>query len=426
MSDFYQTGLVATFHRLGKPKLEQLEAQLASFARQRPMALVLPALYSEVEGPALPGIIEELKAVQYLNQVVVTMGGANKDEFKHAKNFFADLPQRPMIIWNTGPRINALYDKLESAGMNVGGDGKGRSCWMAYGYLLACQRSQVIALHDCDIVNYSRELLARLIFPVANPNTDYEFSKGFYARVTDRMYGRATRLLITPLIRSLQEIVGFTEFLRYLDSFRYPLSGEFCMQTDLARANRIPSDWGLEIGVLAEVRRNTSIKRVCQVDIAENYEHKHQCLSPRDPEKGLLRMCIDVTKTLFRTLAAQGVELTQGRLKTLQAAYVRMAEDSINRYQGDAWINGLEFDRHTEETVVDTFVHGIRLAAEKFYEDPMGVPLIPNWNRVVSAFPNFFAELREAVEADNERSAYAPSSGLRSLEYQVAASQSVS
>jgi glucosyl-3-phosphoglycerate synthase len=404
MSDFYQSGLVATFHRLGQSKLERLEDELMSFAGPRPMALALPALYSEVEGPALPGIVEELIKVRYLEQIVVTMGGANAVEFKRAKKFFARLPQRPIIIWNTGPRISALYDKLEAAGMRVGGDGKGRSCWMAYGYILACGRSQVIALHDCDIVNYSRDLLARLVYPVANPQTDYEFSKGFYARVADRMYGRATRLLVTPLIRSLQEIVGHNEFLRYLDSFRYPLAGEFCMQTDLARANRIPSDWGLEIGVLAEVRRNTSIKRVCQVDIADNYEHKHQNLSPDDPEKGLLKMCIDVSKTLFRTLASQGVELTQGRLKTLQAAYVRMAEDMINRHQGDAWINGLEFDRHAEETAVDTFARGIRIAGEKFFEDPLGAPLIPNWNRVISAFPHFFAELKAAVEADNERS----------------------
>jgi glucosyl-3-phosphoglycerate synthase len=404
MSDFYQTGLVATFHRLGNPKLDRLEEDLMGFAEARPMALTLPALYSEVEGPALPRIVEELKKVRYLNQIVVTLGGANAAEFRRAKKFFAALPQRPMIVWNSGPRINALYEKLEAAGMRVGGDGKGRSCWMAYGYILACGRCQVIALHDCDVVNYSRELLARLIYPVANPQTDYEFSKGFYARVTDRLYGRATRLLVTPLIRSLQEIVGFTEFLRYLDSFRYPLAGEFCMQTDLARANRIPSDWGLEIGVLAEVRRNTSIKRVCQVDIADNYEHKHQNLSPDDPEKGLLKMCIDVSKTLFRTLASQGVELTQGRLKTLQAAYVRMAEDTINRHQGDAWINGLEFDRHAEETAVDTFARGIRIAGEKFFEDPLGAPLIPNWNRVVSAFPHFFSELKAAVEADNERS----------------------
>jgi glucosyl-3-phosphoglycerate synthase len=403
MGDFYQTGLVATFHCLGKPKLEKLENELREYAQRRPIALVLPSLFSELEGPALPGIVEELKQVKYLNQLIVSLDRASPAQFAYAREFFGRLPQNPMIVWNDGPRMQALYAKLEAAGMRVGPSGKGRSCWLSYGYILAGGSSQVIALHDCDIINYSRELLARLVYPVVNPRTDYEFSKGFYARVTDRMYGRATRLLITPLIRSLQEIVGHTEFLRYLDSFRYPLSGEFCMQTDLARANRIPSDWGLEIGVLAEVRRNTSIKRVCQVDIASNYEHKHQILSPNDPEQGLLKMCIDICKTLFRTLASQGMELTQGRFRTLQATYVRMAEDTINRYQGDAWLNGLEFDRHAEETAVDMFARGIRLAGERFFEDPLGVPLIPNWNRVASALPHFMEELRTAVEADNGR-----------------------
>ena len=407
MGDFCQTGLVATFHRFGKPDLEQLEKEILGYARQRPITLVLPTLYSEIEGPALPQIIDELKQVNYLNQIVVTLGRTDAVEFRRAKRFFAQIPQKPALIWNTGPRITALYEKLESGGMRVGGDGKGRSVWMAFGYTLATASSQIIALHDCDITTYSRELLAKLVYPVVNPNTDYEFSKGFYARVTDRMYGRATRLLVTPLIRSLQEIVGYSEFLRYLDSFRYALSGEFCMQLDLARANRIPSDWGLEIGVLAEVRRNTSIKRVCQVDIADTYDHKHQSLSPDNEDAGLLKMCIDVSKALFRTLAAQGVELTQGRLKTLQAAYVRMAEDTINRYQGDAWINGLVFDRHSEETVVDTFARGLRIASEKFFEDPLGVPLIPNWNRVISAYPKFFDELRAAVQTDNAEAAEA-------------------
>lgn len=64
-------------------------------------------------------------------------------------------------------------------------------------------------------------------------------------------------------------------------------------------------------------------------------------------------------------------------------------------------IDGLSFDRHEEEVAVETFVQSIRLAAESFMEDPLGVPLIPNWNRVVAALPDFFEELKAAVEADN-------------------------
>ena len=75
---------------------------------------------------------------------------------------------------------------------------------------MPAEQSDVIALHDCDIVNYSREMLARLCYPVANPNLDYVFCKGFYSRVTNKMHGRVTRLLVTPLVRSIQQLIGQT------------------------------------------------------------------------------------------------------------------------------------------------------------------------------------------------------------------------
>ena len=401
MADFYQSGVVATLHRLGHPSVESLEAALREFSKKQPIALVLPALYSEFEGEAAPRILEEVSRVPYLSQVVVTLGRADLQQFKEARRRVSGLHPHVRVIWNDGPRIQKLYADLRAAGLPVGEDGKGRSCWMAYGYVLASGLSDIIALHDCDIVNYSRELLARLCYPVADVRIDFVFAKGYYARVTDRMHGRVTRLLVSPLVRSLQRLVGYNPFLVYLDSFRYPLAGEFCMYADMARSNRIPGDWGLEVGVLAEVYRNFSVKRICQVDIADNYEHKHQSLSPEDPQKGLMRMTVDISKTLFRTLAAEGVVLSHGLFQTLLARYVRTAEDTITRYHADAMINGLNFDRHAEEEAVHAFAHALRIAADSYLEDPMGAPLIPNWNRVVAAMPDIFRDLQEAVELDN-------------------------
>jgi glucosyl-3-phosphoglycerate synthase len=274
---------------------------------------------------------------------------------------------------------------------------------MAYGYVLSKQYFNGIALHDCDILTYNRGLLARLCYPVANPNLDYDFCKGFYGRVTDRLHGRMTRLLVTPLVRSLQRILGYLPILVFFDSFRYPLAGEFSMDIDLARINRIPGDWGLEVGVLAEVYRNTSPRRVCQVDIAENYEHKHQELSPDDASKGLHKMCVDICKSVFRTLASEGIVFSDGFFKTLVATYVRTAQDMLKRYQDDAAINGLYFDRHEESLSVETFTNGIRQAAEVITEDPLGVPLIASWDRVTSAIPDILDTIRVAVEEDNRR-----------------------
>jgi glucosyl-3-phosphoglycerate synthase len=401
MADFYQTGVIATLHRLGKGNLGVLERQLEYFSRQQPIALVLPALYSEFQKPAMDTMLAELSRVRYVQQFVLTLAQATREQFEEARERMSILRGEVRVLWQDGPRIQYLYRTLEENRLQIGPDGKGRQCWMAYGYVLASRKANVIALHDCDIVNYSREMLARLCYPVVHPDIGFEFSKGYYARLSHQMHGRVTRLLMTPLVRALQSIVGFLPFLLYLDSFRYPLAGEFAMQADLARVNRLPSDWGLEVGVLAEVYRNCSTRRICQVDLADNYEHKHQELSHGNPSRGLMKMAMDISKSLFRILAAEGVKFDTGMMQTLLVRYLRMAENSIGKYHADAMINGLLFDRHEEETAVETFSQAIKLAVDEFFADPLGAPSIPNWMRVSAALPGFMDNLREAVDADN-------------------------
>ncbi|MCC6262929.1 MAG: glycosyl transferase, partial [Bryobacterales bacterium] len=170
----------------------------------------------------------------------------------------------------------------------------------------------------------------------------------------------------------------------------------------LALVNRIPSDWGLEVGVLAEVFRNCAPARICQVDLADNYDHKHQELGDNDPTKGLRRMTTDIANSLFRTLAGEGVVFTNDHFRSLQIRYVRMAEDTIARYYADAMLNGLVFDRHAEEYAVSIFAQSLRDAAESFNSDPLGNPLIPNWSRVLAAMPNFYDDLMDAVQLDKE------------------------
>jgi glucosyl-3-phosphoglycerate synthase len=402
MSDFYQTGVVSTLHRLGEPNLEALETELEEHAKHRPIALILPTTYSDFQGEAFRRILENLKQVRYLNEIVVVMNRTDTMEFRQAKKTLSGMPFPSKIVWSSGPRIGELYKLLQKNMLSIGEDGKGRSVWIAMGYVIANEKSHVIALHDCDIVTYNRQLLARLCYPAANPNMGYEFCKGYYSRVTDRMYGRATRLFFTPLIRALTKIVGYLPILVYFDSFRYPLSGEFSLDIDLARVNRTPSDWGLEVGVLAEVYRNCVPRRICQVDLMESFEHKHQELSESDPSKGLLKMCVDVTKTIFRTLATEGVILSGGVLRTLESAYLRTAQDTIKRYEDDASINQLYFDRHAEVSAVEAFSKGIKMAAEQFLKDPLEAAEIPNWNRVTSAIPDLLNKLKEAVEEDNK------------------------
>lgn len=402
MSDFYQTGCVTTLHRLNPDGIHRLEAELRHYSEARPIGLVLPALYSEFETPAMQRIVDELAEADYIRHTVVALGRADQSEYQKARDFFAGFPRPVTFLWMDSPRIQDLFRLLERYGLSAGEDGKGRSCWLSYGYLLATGSCEVIALHDCDIRNYDRQFLARLCYPVVNPNLDFEFCKGYYARVTDRMHGRVTRLFMTPLVRAAAGMAPNTPLLHFLDSFRYPLAGEFAMKAGLARVNRIPGDWGLEVGVLAEIYRNCSPARTCQVDLADNYDHKHQTLSAEDPSKGLRRMATDIAKTLFRTLASEGVIFTEEHFRALEVRYVRAAEDMMTRYFADALLNGLCYDRHAEEQAVATFARSLRQASAEFLEDPLGLPLIPNWNRVAAAIPEFFELLLGAVAEDAE------------------------
>jgi len=380
-----------------------MEAELEEFAKETPIALVLPCHNSELGTKALKIIARELKTIHYLKQIIIGIDGATRGrEWKKARHFFGQLPQKPVLLWNDGPRMQRLFQRLDEAELSAGSPGKGRNVWICFGYVLASEQARMVAMHDCDILTYNRELLARLCYPVAHPSLGFDFCKGYYARVTHQLNGRVMRLMVTPLLRALKSILGPHPYLVYMDTFRYPLAGECALDIDLVRRSRIPYDWALEIGLLAEVFRNVAPRAICQSELCDNYDHKHQDLSPRDVDKGLNKMAIDIAKSIYRRMAAEGIKLDAGLFDTLLSAYMRQAEDTLRFYAADAAINGLYFPRHEEENAVTTFVRSIRAGAKAFLGDPLWSPLIPNWNRVQSALPTFLDELRDAVRLDNE------------------------
>jgi len=401
MADFYQNGIITTLHNLNQRPLEEMEDELRSFAKTRPMTLVLPSLYSELEGKALPNIVKELSKVDYLSEIVIGLDQATEEQYIKALEFFKPLNQKFKVLWNDGPRLREIDAKLQAEGLSPMEAGKGRNVWYCLGYVLASDNAKSVALHDCDILTYERGLLARLIYPVANPAFNYEFCKGFYARVADgNIHGRVSRLLVTPLIRALKKTLGHSDYLDYIDSFRYPLAGEFSFRTDVINDIRIPSDWGLEIGVLSELNRNYANNRLCQADIAETYDHKHQDLSAEDAARGLSKMSIDISKALFRKLATNGVVFNTETFRSIKATYFRIALDFIETYYNDAMMNGLKLDIHAEEKAVEMFAKNILTAGNNFLDNPMEKPFIPSWNRVTSAMPHVLDDIKAAVDAD--------------------------
>lgn len=403
MGDFHQHGEIATLHRLSARSTESLEADLVRWSKERPMALIIPALYSEVLGPALDHIVEELAQAPYLAEIIVGIDRASADEFANARDFFSRLPQRTRLLWNDGPALQEIDGELDALGIAPVEPGKGRNVWYCMGYFLASGRATSVALHDADILTYDRSMLARLLYPVVHPTFGYAFAKGYYFRSDgEKLNGRVARLLVAPLLHALRTTLDHSQaYLEFLQSFRYPLAGEFAMHKNVVNNLRIPTDWGLEVGLMSEVYRRYTPQRICQVDIAGAYDHKHQISSPEDRADGLHKMSIDIAKALFRKVAIDGEILTTETFRTIKASYYRTALDHVDRYNNDAVINGFTFDRHAEEDMVEMFASAIMDAGDEFLNNPMETPFISSWARVLSAVPDVFDRLEAAVEVDN-------------------------
>lgn len=402
MADFAQNGVIGTLHNLRNRSTEDLETDLQKFSGETPMTLLLPCLYSELEGPAMGPILDELAKIPYLNQIIIGLDRANEKQFEAARKFFARLPQQHVILWNDGTRLRFVDAKLQEMGLAPPQPGKGRNVWYCLGYFLADGTSKAVALHDCDIVTYDRSIPARLLYPLAHPTFNYLFCKGYYYRAAEgRLNGRVFRLLVIPMIRAMKQVLGRLDYLDYLGSFRYALAGEFSMRTEIVPSLRIPSDWGLEIGTLSEAYRNCSANRICQVDIADTYDHKHQPVCEDDRSTGLHRMAHDICKAMYRKLAVEGVVINLPLLRTLKACYYRTALDVVDHYHNDAVMSGMALDRHSEEATVELFSRVLLAAGEEFLSRPDESPFVHNWSRVLSAVPDVYERLLGAVEADN-------------------------
>ncbi len=403
MTDFFQNGVIATLHNLTNRSTESMEKELMGWSESRPMSLILPCLYSELKGPALSNIIEHLSKASYISEIIIGLDAANKEEFEHAREFFSKLPQPHVILWNDGPRLKKIDQDINVHSLAPDQLGKGRNVWYCLGYFLASGKSKAVALHDCDVITYDRSIPAKLLYPVIHPTFDYVFCKGYYYRAHNEHFsGRVSRLLVLPLLTALKQVLGSHDYLDFLGSFRYILAGEFSMRADVVPSLRIPSDWGLEIGILSEMHRRYSNQRICQVDIANCYDHKHQDLSENDQSGGLSKMTIDITKNIFRKLSTQGITLSIEQFRTIKAAYYRRALDLIDNYSNDASINELHVDRHKEESTVELFAQNIMDAGNMYLENPMETPFMPTWSRVVSAIPDIYSDLHKAVSEDNQ------------------------
>src|SRR4051812_42330136 len=402
MPDFHQPILLPTLHHLADSELEERESLLRRLTRQKPVALVVPALSAEIERKALPHMLKQLSAVPYISHVVFSMNDMNAAGYDKARRFFTRrLPKLAhTVLWNDGPHLDVIHQEVAKLAGSKRIHGKGGNVWMGIAHLLANGHRGVIACHDSDILNYDREMLWRLCLPVAHPEMEYVFAKSYYGRVRGRMYGRVTRLLVFPLLQALREVFGSTPLLRFLAMCRYPLSGEFAADAQFLGKLGLSADWGLEIGMLCDVFRHAPAQRFCQVDLGGNFDHKHQHLGydadgTPDPGSGLAKMAREVTRAIMSHLWNDlGFSAEPRKLERLADAYLATAQVLLTRYKHGGVFNARESIPGEEQKMVKPFAGIIPQAGgEKGAPRPAATAL-PAWESVAERLPVVAASLR--------------------------------
>ena len=395
----YKQDLITTIHDLGCD-IEHLDNRLTELSQLLPTATLIPSLYEELERPALTLIRDQLTGCRFVNTVVISLYADTEQQYQTAVEFFSLLPQPTYVLWENGPRLTKILATLQERGLDLTRHrGKGRAVWLGLG--LASLEAAAIALHDADIVTYDKTYPLKLLFPLLEREFGIAFSKAYYTRLSEsprRMHGRVTRLFVMPLLTSLMELFGYCDYLRYLSAYRYPLSGEFALTSDLALNTRIPADWGLEVGLLGEVYRNVARKRIAQVDLGI-FEHKHQTVG-NSPSKGLQKMCHDIMKSVLRTLTeTEQVVINLDHIRALQVKFRREAQNLTRQYFVDARFNTIDYDRHREEVTIEQFEQVIFHAGEEYLSDTAGTQ-IPDWTRALAVMPDLREQLRDATVAD--------------------------
>ena len=351
MADFQQN-VVPTFTRLVDEDLGGMEKNILRAARRAPIGVIIPALFNDLCSPAMQHIIAELAEMNFVKRIYISFASNSEEELQRATQIIEPIKERGVLLWNDAPAVQTVLDKINQA-VPFDAGGKGRAVWIALGYALGKSEVSVLAFHDADIVTYDRGFLLRLLYPVVHLR--YQFAKGFYVRYSDRLHGRVARLFYFPFVKALRDIMGKTDFLEYMADFRYPLSGEFATFASIAYDLVFPSDWGIEVGILAEIYRITRPHRICQVEITSRYDHKHQ-EAGEDSNAGLLKMVSDIARTFFTHLASGGSILTQDFLRTLKHTYLANARSYVRIYESYAEMNGLQkFDRHQELGLIEVF-----------------------------------------------------------------------
>ncbi len=337
MPDFLQTGSILTLPLLSSDS-SRADTDLTAWSRERSLALLLPCHARDLDSPALPHIIATVAGIPWVSFVMIGLDGASDAQHGAAIEKFRAIGHDSVIVH---------HDTADVA------PGKGRNIRDTAAALARREGIFAVAIHDCDIRTYSQGFLARLCWPVLHPDAGIHACKGYYARTSSQLHGRVFRLMLQPLLRAWCGLFPNQPWPEFLRSFRYPLSGELCITTELLMRQDFDPGWGFEIRMLHSLFR-TAPQQLCQAELCPAYDHKHQ-----DPA-GLAVMVEEIAATLWDTMRQEGATLTSAHWSALLDASQQSAARALRESELMTQMQGLACDTGAEEYLTSLFADAIR------------------------------------------------------------------
>ena len=150
--------------------------QLRSLKEKFPSGLIIPILGSDIESPGLKKIVDEINQCDYLSKVLVAFSSTGPGDYEEALRLSRSFKVPCEVVWCNKPEVITVLEELKRKGLDVTQlSGKGKDVWIAMG--IASLDLFAFAVHDADIVSYTKMLPTKLLYPIIEPKLDFFFSK---------------------------------------------------------------------------------------------------------------------------------------------------------------------------------------------------------------------------------------------------------
>jgi hypothetical protein len=160
--------------------------------------------------------------------------------------------------------------------------------------------------------------------------------------------------MFQPLLRAWAELAPQHPWPAFLQSMRYPLSGELCLEAALLRQMEFDPGWGVEVSLLHGLFRHAGPRTVCQAELCAAYDHKHHEAAV------LVEMAGEVAAALERTMETEGTLPGGFDPAGLLRRYESFAGEAVRESGLTAQMNGLEHDEESEARLAVRMAGAVR------------------------------------------------------------------